>query len=162
MERLQPLVGLVLIAAIAVAWSSNRRAIRLRTVAWGFSLQLLFAIIVLKTGFGQTAFQYLGDRIRQLLEYSTAGSALVFGPLGDRAVWSDIMTRVLGPSGVQYGVVFAFQILPTIIFIAALFAILYYFGIMQFVVRAFAVLMNRVMGASGAESLNVAASIFMG
>jgi len=161
-ERLQPLVGLVLIAAIAVAWSSNRRAIRLRTVAWGFSLQLLFAIIVLKTGFGQTAFQYLGDRIRQLLEYSTAGSALVFGPLGDRAVWSDIMTRVLGPSGVQYGVVFAFQILPTIIFIAALFAILYYFGIMQFVVRGFAVLMNRVMGASGAESLNVAASIFMG
>jgi len=161
-ERLQPLVGLVLIAAIAVAWSSNRRAIRLRTVAWGFSLQLLFAIIVLKTGFGQTAFQYLGDRIRQLLEYSTAGSALVFGPLGDRAVWSDIMTRVLGPSGVQYGVVFAFQILPTIIFIAALFAILYYFGVMQLVVRGFAVLMNRAMGASGAESLNVAASIFMG
>jgi CNT family concentrative nucleoside transporter len=161
-ERLQPLVGLVLIAAIAVAWSSNRRAIQLRTVAWGFSLQLLFGIIVLKTGFGQTAFQYLGDRIRQLLEYSTAGSGLVFGPLGDRAVWTDIMTRVLGPSGVQYGVVFAFQILPTIIFIAALFAILYYFGIMQVVVRAFAVLMNRVMGASGAESLNVAASIFMG
>ena len=162
MERLQPLIGLILIAAIAVAWSSDRRAIRLRTVAWGFGLQLLFAVIVLKTGFGQTAFQYLGDRIRQLLEYSTAGSALVFGPLGDRAVWSDIMTRVLGPSGVQYGVVFAFQILPTIIFIAALFAILYYFGIMQFVVRGFAVLMNRVMGASGAESLNVAASIFMG
>jgi concentrative nucleoside transporter, CNT family len=161
-ERLQPLIGLMLIAAIAVAWSSNRRAIRLRTVAWGFGLQLLFALIVLKTGAGQTTFQILGDRIRQLLEYSTAGSELVFGPLGNRAVWTDIMTRVLGPGGAQYGVVFAFQILPTIIFIAALFAILYYFGIMQLVVRAFAVLMNRVMGASGAESLNVAASIFMG
>jgi concentrative nucleoside transporter, CNT family len=69
---------------------------------------------------------------------------------------------VLGPEGAQYGVIFAFQIAPTIIFIAALFAILYYFGIMQFVVRLFAVVMNRVMGASGAESLNVAASIFMG
>jgi CNT family concentrative nucleoside transporter len=161
-ERLQPLIGLVLIAAIALAWSTNRRAIRLRTVAWGFGLQFLFAVIVLKTGAGQSAFQFLGDRIRQLLEYSAAGSALVFGPLGDRAVWTDIMTRVLGPSGVQYGVVFAFQILPTIIFIAALFAILYYFGVMQLVVRAFAVVMNRVMGASGAESLNVAASIFMG
>jgi concentrative nucleoside transporter, CNT family len=134
----------------------------LRTVAWGFSLQLLFAVLVLKTSFGQTAFQVLGDRIRQLLGYSVAGSALVFGPLGDRAVWGDIMTKVLGPDGAQYSVVFAFQILPTIIFIAALFAILYYFGIMQLVVRGFAEVMNRVMGASGAESLNVAASIFMG
>ena len=162
MERLQPLIGLALIAAIAVAWSSNRRAINLRTVAWGFSLQLLFALIVLKTGVGQATFQVLGDRIRQLLEFSTAGSALVFGPLGDRAVWSDIMTRVLGDAGAQYSVIFAFQILPTIIFIAALFAILYYLGVMQFVVRSFALVMNRIMGASGAESLNVAASIFMG
>ena len=162
MERLQPLVGLLLIGAIAVAWSSNRRAINPRTVAWGFSLQFLFAIIVLKTEVGQRTFQVLGDRIRQLLEFSTVGASLVFGPLGDRAVWGDIVTRVLGPAGAQYSVIFAFQILPTIIFIAALFAVLYYFGIMQLVVRAFAVVMNRVMGASGAESMNVAASIFMG
>jgi CNT family concentrative nucleoside transporter len=161
-ERLQPLFGLMLIAAIALAWSTNRRAIRLRTVAWGFGLQILFAIIVLKTGVGQLTFQVLGDRIRQLLEFSTVGAAFVFGPLGDRAVWGDIMRRVLGEAGTQYSVIFAFQILPTIIFIAALFAILYYFGVMQLVVRAFAVIMNRVMGASGAESLNVAASIFMG
>jgi CNT family concentrative nucleoside transporter len=161
-ERLQPLVGLVVIAAIAVAWSSDRRAIRLRTVAWGFGLQVLFALIVLKTSVGQAAFRALGDRIRELLEFSTAGASLVFGPLGDRAVWGDIMTRVLGEAGAQYSVVFAFQILPTIIFVAALFAILYYFGLMQLVVRAFALVMNRVLGASGAESLNVAASIFMG
>ena len=80
MERLQPLVGLLLISTIAVAWSTNRRAISLRTVAWGFGLQLLFAIIVLKTGFVQAAFQVLGDRIRQLLDYSTVGAAFVFGP----------------------------------------------------------------------------------
>ena len=152
----------MLVAAVATAWSTNRRAISLRTVAWGFGLQLLFGVLVLKTGLGQTTFQVLGDRIRQLLAYSVAGSSLVFGPLGDQAVWADIMTKVLGPSGAQYSVVFAFQILPTIIFIAALFAILYYFGVMQLVVRGFAEVMNRVMGASGAESLNVAASIFMG
>src|SRR6185503_1339688 len=76
--------------------------------------------------------------------------------------WPRIMTNVLGEEGARYSVVFAFQVLPTIIFIAALFAILYYFGIMQLVVRLFAVVMNRVMKASGAESLNVAASIFMG
>jgi len=161
-ERFQPIIGLLLIATIATAWSSNRSAIRLRTIAWGFGLQLLFAVIVLKTGFGQAAFQVLGDRIRQLLDFSAVGAAFVFGPLGDRVVWGDLMTKVLGPGGAQYSVIFAFQILPTIIFIAALFAILYYFGIMQAIVRVFALVMNRVMGASGAESLNVAASIFMG
>jgi concentrative nucleoside transporter, CNT family len=161
-ERFQPLIGLLLIGAIAVAWSTNRRAISRRTVAWGFGLQFLFGIIVLKTEVGQKTFEVLGDRIRQLLEFSTVGASLVFGPLGDRAVWGDIVTRVLGQAGAQYSVIFAFQILPTIIFIAALFAILYYFGIMQLVVRAFAVVMNRAMGASGAESMNVAASIFMG
>jgi concentrative nucleoside transporter, CNT family len=72
------------------------------------------------------------------------------------------MTAVLGPEGARYSVIFAFQVLPTIIFIAALFAVLYYFGVMQLVVRAFALVMHRVMRASGAESLNVAASIFMG
>ncbi len=90
------------------------------------------------------------------------GSRFVFGPLGDVAVWSKVMNNTLGAEGGQYAVIFAFQILPTIIFIAALFAILYFLGVMQIVVRLFAVVMNKVMGASGAESLNVAASIFMG
>ena len=162
MERLQPIVGLLLIGLIAYSLSTNRKAIRLRTIAWGFGLQLLFALIVLKTSIGQQVFTVLGDKIRQLLGYSAAGSSLVFGPLGDQAVWARIMTTVLGAEGAQYAVIFAFQIAPTIIFIAALFAILYYFGIMQIVVRLFAMVMNRVMGASGAESLNVAASIFMG
>src|SRR5262245_46111950 len=162
MARLQPLSGLALIALIAYTLSTNRRAIRGRTIAWGFGLQFLFAVIVIKTTVGQRVFEVLGDRIRDLLGFAAVGSSLVFGPLGSQPVWSDIMTRVLGPNGAQYGTIFAFQIAPTIIFIAALFAILYYFGIMQIVVRLFALVMNRVMGASGAESLNVAASIFMG
>jgi concentrative nucleoside transporter, CNT family len=159
---LQPLIGLALIFGIAIACSTNRRAIRPRVVAWGLGLQFLLALIVLKTTVGQTVFKVLGDKIKQLLEYSEVGAAFVFGPLGSQAVWADIMTRILGPAGGQYGLIFAFQVLPTIIFIAALFAILYYFGVMQLIVRLFAVVMNRVMGASGAESLNVAASIFMG
>jgi CNT family concentrative nucleoside transporter len=160
---LQPIVGLIVVFAIAVAWSTNRRAINLRTVAWGFGLQFLFALIVLKTAVGQAVFKTLGDRIRQLLDYAGEGAQMVFGPLGNTAVWTDVMSKVLGPAGGErWGVIFAFQVAPTIIFIAALFAILYYFGIMQLVVQLFAVVMNRVMGASGAESLNVAASIFMG
>lgn len=160
--RMQPLVGLIIIMTIAYAISTNRRAIDRRTVAWGLALQFVFALLVLKTALGQRVFQTLGGAINRLLGFAFVGSSFVFGPLGDKVVWPRIMNAVLGPEGARYGVVFAFQVLPTIIFIAALFAILYYFGVMQLVVRAFAILMRRVMRASGAESLNVAASIFMG
>jgi CNT family concentrative nucleoside transporter len=156
------LIGLVGILGLAFALSTNRRAVNLRTVGWGLGLQVLFAVIVIKTPFGIRAFEWLGGKITRLLGYSVEGSRFVFGPLGDSAIWKQIMGTTFGEKAGDYAVIFAFQILPTIIFIAALFAILYYIGLMQLVVRAFAVVMNRVMGASGAESLNVAASIFMG
>jgi len=159
---LQPLFGALVILGIAYACSTNRQAINWRTVAWGVSLQVVFAIIVLKTTVGQRVFATLGDVITRLLGFAGVGAAFVFGPLGDGSVWGRVMTGALGPAGGQYAVIFAFQVLPTIIFIAALFAILYYFGVMQVIVRLFAFVMHRVMGASGAESLNVAASIFMG
>ena len=162
LTRLQPLIGLVGILGLAYALSTNRRAISLRIVGWGLALQVLFALIVLKTEIGIRAFQWLGNKIQDLLHYSVEGSRFVFGPLGDVAVWSKVMNNTLGAEGGQYAVIFAFQILPTIIFIAALFAILYFLGVMQVIVQMFAVVMNKVMGASGAESLNVAASIFMG
>jgi concentrative nucleoside transporter, CNT family len=159
---IQPLFGALVILAIAVAFSTNRRAINWTTVAWGLGLQVVFAVIVLKTAVGQQVFATLGSGINRLLGFAGVGAAFVFGPLGDSGIWGRAMTSVFGPSGAQYAVIFAFQVLPTIIFIAALFAILYYFGVMQVIVRMFAVLMHRVMKASGAESLNVAASIFMG
>ena len=162
MPRIQPLVGLIVIVAIAYAISTNRRAIDPRVIAWGLTLQIVFALIVLKTTAGQRTFQALGAVINRLLDFAFVGSGMVFGPLGNKDVWPRIMNQVLGPEGAQYGVLFAFQVLPTIIYIAALFAILYYFGVMQLVVRLFAIVMRRVMRASGAESLNVAASIFMG
>ena len=162
LSRVQPIGGLAVILALAYCLSSARRAIDYRTVAWGLGLQFLFAIVVLKTSVGQIVFQTAGAYITRLLDFAYVGSSFVFGPLGNRDVWPRIMTSVLGQEGGQYANVFAFMVLPTIIFIAALFAMLYYFGVMQLVVRVFAVIMRRFMRASGAESLNVAASIFMG
>ena len=160
--RLQPVAGLALILALAYCLSSARRSIDYRTVAWGLGLQFLFALIVLKTALGRTTFEAAGTVITRLLGFAVEGSKFVFGPLGEPTVWADIMTRVLGPAADPYKNIFAFMVLPTIIFIAALFALLYYFGVMQVIVRLFAVIMRRFMRASGAESLNVAASIFMG
>jgi concentrative nucleoside transporter, CNT family len=162
LEVLQPLFGAMVILAIAVVCSTDRRAINWRTVAWGITLQVVFALLVLKTSIGQRVFTTLGDAITRLLGFAGVGSSFVFGPLGNQPVWSRVMSGALGADGAQYALIFAFQVLPTIIFIAALFAILYYFGVMQLIVRVFAVVMHRVMRASGAESLNVAASIFMG
>src|SRR5262245_52740629 len=156
----QPLVGAIVILGIAYAASAHRQSIDARTVAWGLGLQVVFALIVLKTAIGQQLFSTLGAWITKLLSFSFIGAEFVFGPLGNSSQWQTI-TRVLGPEAAS-GLPVAFQVAPTIIFVAALFAILYYFGVMQIVVRAFAILMHRVMRASGAESLNVAASIFMG
>ena len=160
--RIQAVAGLALILALAYCLSSARRAIDYRTVAWGLGLQFLFALIVLNTEVGRAVFQTLGGVITKILDFAFVGSSFVFGPLGNPAVWPKIVTGVLGPEGSQYANIFAFMVLPTIIFIAALFAMLYYFGVMQLIVRVFAVVMRRFMRASGAESLNVAASIFMG
>src|SRR5919107_1089212 len=159
---IQPIFGAIVILAIGYACSNNRRAINWTTVAWGLGLQVVFALLVLKTTVGQQVFSTLGEGINRLLGFAGVGAAFVFGPLGNSTVWGRAMTAALGQEGAQYAVIFAFQVLPTIIFIAALFAILYYYGVMQLVVRLFAVVMQRVMKCSGAESLNVAASIFMG
>jgi CNT family concentrative nucleoside transporter len=160
--RLQPIAGLAVILALAYCLSSARAAIDYRTIAWGLGLQFLFAVVVLKTTAGQRVFQALGAYVTTLLGFTYAGSSFVFGPLGDPTGWPQIITKVLGPNSPYAGSLFAFTVLPTIIFIAALFAMLYYFGVMPFVVRVCAVAMRKFMRASGAESLNVAASIFMG
>ncbi|HMK29452.1 MAG TPA: NupC/NupG family nucleoside CNT transporter [Terriglobales bacterium] len=142
------ILGMVVLLALAYAFSTNRRAIRVKTVAWGLALQVLFAIFVLRFPLGHKLFQAAGHAVDMLLSYAFAGSSFVFGDLGKKAS--------------NMGFFFAFQVLPTIIFIAAFFALLYYYGVMQFIIRQLAKVMVRFLGASGAESLNVAASIFMG
>jgi CNT family concentrative nucleoside transporter len=148
MARFTGILGLLTMLGLAYAFSTNRRAIRLKTVAWGLGLQFVFAVFVLRIDAGRLAFQKAGDVVNHLLSYAFAGSQFVFGELGKQ--------------GSHLGFYFAFQVLPTIIFIAAFFAVLYHYGIMQFIIKIAAWVMTRVMGASGAESLNVAASIFMG
>src|SRR5215469_721159 len=148
MGRFTGILGLLTILGLAYAFSTNRKAIRGKTVAWGLGLQIVFAIFVLKIDFGRSLFQAAGAAVNRLLSYSFVGSQFVFGDLGKQ--------------GSSLGFFFAFQVLPTVIFIASLFALLYHYGIMQFIIRIAAWVMTRVMGASGAESLDVAASIFMG
>src|SRR5579872_4302137 len=148
MGRFTGILGLVIILAIAWLISTHKRAIKLRILGWGLGLQLFFAILVLRTDFGKV-FQAISRGVNAMIGYVQAGSTFVFGD------------QLGAPNG-PFGVVFAFQVLPIVIFIASFFSILYYIGIMQWVVRGMAVVMLKTMGVSGAESLNVAASIFMG
>jgi CNT family concentrative nucleoside transporter len=148
MARFTGILGLLTMLLLAWLFSTNRRAIRWRTVAWGLVLQLIFAILVLRFTYGEELLATAGDGVTRMLNNAFAGSSFVFGQLG------------LQHS--PLGVIVAFQVLPTIIFISALFAVLYHIGVMQIVIKGFAWLMQRTMRISGAESLNVAASIFMG
>jgi concentrative nucleoside transporter, CNT family len=142
------LLGLVVILALAWLLSTNRKAIRWRTAAWGLGLQWLFALLVLRFDAGQRALAAAGDTVNRMLAYAFVGSSFVFGEMGKQHS--------------SYGIIVAFQVLPTIIFISAFFAVLYHLGIMQLVIKAAARVMQVTMRISGAESLNVAASIFMG
>src|ERR1700732_4780052 len=148
MGRFTGVLGLLTMLGLAYLFSTNRRAIKLKMVIWGLSLQIAFAFLVFYWTFGQMLFFRAGNGVNKLLAFAFKGSEFVFGELGKR--------------NSSIGFIFAFQVLPTIIFIAALFALLYYLGVMQVIIRGAAWVMQRVMGASGAESLNVAASIFMG
>jgi len=148
MGRLTGVLGIFAILLFAYLFSTNRKAIRLKTVVIGLALQFIFAVLVLRVGWGERVIAAAGDAVTRLLDYSFEGSQFVFGPLGVKHS--------------QYGFFFAFQVLPIIIFIAAFLAILYYFGVMQFIIRQLAKVMMRFMGASGVESMDVAASIFMG
>jgi len=147
------------LAVLSAAYlgSTDRKAIRWRTVAWGLGLQLIFAFLVLRFSFGQLVLEKAGDAINAMLANTYAGTLTLFGQLG--LPNSGAFGKLLPPN---MGSIFAFQVLPTIIFISAFFAMLYHLGIMQIVIRGFAWLMQKTMKISGAESLNVAASIFMG
>ena len=148
MGRFTGFLGLFTMMGLAFIFSTNRRAIRFKTVAWGLGLQFALGVFVIRVHAGEWLFAKAGYWAKHLLDFSYYGSAFIFGELGKQQS--------------SLGLIFAFQVLPTIIFIAAFFAVLYHLGIMQLIIRAGAWVMTTVMGASGAESLNIAASIFMG
>jgi concentrative nucleoside transporter, CNT family len=149
MDRGRGAVGIVAILGLAYVLSEDRRAIARRVLSWGLTLQWACALLVLRVPAGERALRRAGSGVEEILDCAHKGAEFVFGGQ---------LTDPGGPA--QFA--FAFRILPTVIFVAALFAVLYHLGLMQWIVRGFAVVMARSMGASGAESLNVAASLFLG
>jgi len=157
LERYTGVLGILAVLLTAYLCSTDRRHIRWRTVAWGLGLQLTFAFLVLRFDYGQRAMAWAGGVINAMLACTFAGTRMLFGQLG--LPNSGAFGNLLPPNS---GAIFAFQVLPTIIFISAFFALLYHIGVMQILIRGFAWVMLMTMRISGAESLNVAASVFMG
>lgn len=143
MERFISAFGLLVMIGLGYALSSNRRRINWRTIGGGLLLQGSFALLILKTSVGRATFEWLGEFFGNVQQFTDAGAKLVFG--------EGFMEHY-----------FAFRVLPTIIFFSTFMSVLYYLGVMQVVVRAMAVVMQRTLGTSGAESLSAAANIFVG
>jgi concentrative nucleoside transporter, CNT family len=143
MDRLIGVFGLFVLIGIAYALSTNRKAINWRTVVMGTLFQVAFALIILKTEVGRVVFSAASDAITAFLGFTDKGAEFIFGP-----GYSEHL--------------FAFKVLPTIIFFSAFITVLYYFGVLQWIVKIFARLMMKLMGTSGAESLSASANIFVG
>ena len=146
MENVAAVLGLFAFTLIAFLLSTNKKAINWKTIAWAFGLQVIFAVLILKTSVGIAVFDWLNDIVLKVLAFQQAGAEMVFGNLAKAD---------------SLGYIFAFQVLPTIIFFSALISLLYYLGIMQWVVYIFAVIIGKTCKLSGAESLSAAANIFV-
>ncbi|MGO9599427.1 MAG: NupC/NupG family nucleoside CNT transporter [Isosphaeraceae bacterium] len=148
-DRARGFLGMAAILGAAYFLSENPLSISRRVFIWGLGLQWIFAILVLRVPAGVLVLRKVADAVEAMLDCALAGASFVFGPK---------LVEANGPAGA----VFACRVLPTVIFVAALFAVLYHIGLMQRVVRLFAAVMAWLMGTSGAESLSVAASVFLG
>jgi len=140
-------LGMVTLIFIAFLFSSNRKAINWKTVGIGLAFQLVIAVGVLKVEFVKSGFEYVGQGFIAILGFTQAGSEFLFGDMLDID---------------SFGYIFAFQVLPTIIFFSALTSVLFYLGIIQKIVKGMGWLLTKVLGISGAESLSVAGNIFLG
>jgi len=149
MERLIGIAGILVLLCIALAMSNNRKAISWQLVTWGLGIQILFAIIILKTPVGVPFFGAIDIGIKNLLSFSDAGSDFLFKSFRYGVVEDPLMN-------------FAFRILPTLIFFSSLIAVLYHIGIMQFIVKWIARVMQKSMATSGSETLCVSGNIFVG
>ncbi|MDH4063050.1 MAG: Na+ dependent nucleoside transporter domain protein, partial [Acidobacteriota bacterium] len=153
-------LGALCFVAICAVFSPDLRAVRWRTVAWGMAMQLGLALVILRLEIGGVKpgyafFSAVGNLVKRFLEFSNQGALFVFGSLANPAALDGVL-------GAGNGFVFAFLALPTIIFISSFFTILYYFGVLQFIVWVMARAMMYALGTSGAETLSAAANVFMG
>jgi CNT family concentrative nucleoside transporter len=166
--RLQSVLGMVALLLIGWALSTNRNRIQWRVIIWGTLLQLIFGVFILKTAVGVAIFAGVNDVVVSLLGFTVEGARFLFGnlvfnnvPVGSGSTGNAPMVPI-AETVASTGAFFAFNVLPTIIFFSSLMTLLYYFGIMQLVVRAFAWVMMRTMQTSGAETLSAAGNIFLG
>lgn len=143
MERLIAVLGLGVFVGLAYLFSANRKAILWRPVLWGLSLQLFFALMILKTPFGFAVFEWLGNIVSGFLDYSDAGASFVFGEN-----FTDFF--------------FAFKVLPTIIFFSSFIGVCYHYGLLQKLIKWLALAMVKTMRTSGSETMTAAANIFVG
>ena len=157
---LRGILGVGVLLFIAWALSSDRRKVPWRIIVWGIVLQLTLALFILKTPLGGAIFEAIRQGAVKLISFSGAGAEFMFGVLGKNGV----RLQLQDPGGhpVAFGFAVAFQVLPVIVFFSALIAILYHFGVLQRIVAGFAFVMRKTMKISGAESLAVAANIFVG
>ena len=162
-ERSISLLGLGVMIGIAWLLSTNRKAVRWKPVAWGVGLQLIFAVIVLSPELQDFFFGVVDGGVKKLLSFSEAGADFVFQSVEPHQIMDGSGESITFVGRISPPVkTFAFWILPTIIFFSSLMAILYHLGIMQRMVRVIAVIMQKTMGTSGAESLSAAGNIFVG
>ena len=147
-DLFRTLLGMSVLLAVCYAFSANRRAIDWKLVGIGVGMQFVLAVLILQVNGVSTVFDYVAAGFRKTLEFTAAGSQFLFG-----SIVTDFDS---------FGYIFAFQVLPTIVFFSALSAVLYYFGILQKVVYGLAWLLSKAMGLSGPESLAAAANVFIG
>src|SRR5687768_4964362 len=153
--KLISLLGLFTMIGLAWACSLNRKQFPWRTVWTGLALQLLFALAILKTDLGARAFGFANAAVTRLLSFANEGASMVFGPLANTALLTEKW-------GAENAAIFAVIVTTTIILVSSVSSLLYHYGILQAIVRAMALVMQRAMRTSGSESLAAAANIFMG
>jgi concentrative nucleoside transporter, CNT family len=167
-QRLVSLIGIAVLLGFGVLLSVNRALIPWRLVVWGLGLQFAFALLILKTPVGEAFFSWINGVIVALLGFTEEGARFLFGnlvvnnvPVGTGQPGMAPMEPIVGTVA-NTGAFFAFNVLPTIVFFSSLMTMLYYFGVMQVVVKGFAWIMVRTMRTSGAETLSAAGNIFLG
>lgn len=153
MQLIMSIIGMAVLIAIAILFSSNRRAIRLRTVGGAFLIQLAIGAFVLYVPAGRSVLQGMSDAVSKVIGYGEDGMSFIFGGLV-----SDKMFELFGGGGF----IFAFRVLPIIVFFSSLIAVLYYLGIMQLVIKVLGGGLQKILGTSRTESLSATANIFVG
>ena len=163
MDRLIGILGIFSILGIAYLFSNNRKKIDFKLIVWGISLQIFFAILILKVPGGKAVFDIIDSIIKKILEFSVDGSKFLFGNLANEDMFGPYKENFPNDgTWPGFGFQFAFVVLPTVIFFSSIMSVLYHIGIMQKIIKFISKIMQKTMGTSGAETASISANIFVG